>query len=70
MGVGDTPSMKRLREQVRGIDTVLAVGGALGLVGLGSPRLAETRQELVEINAQMGQMVTYPDRLDEYFAEK
>lgn len=41
MGAGDTPSMRRMREQVRGLDLILGINGALRLIGLGSEKLAE-----------------------------
>ena len=69
MGAGDTPSMKRLREQMRGSDLILGINRALRLVGLGSEKLAETRQQLTELKAQMEQMADYPDRFNKYFAE-
>lgn len=68
MGVGDTPSMKRLREQARGLDIILGINGALRLVGLGSGELAETQQRLTELKSQMEQMADYPDRFNQYFA--
>lgn len=61
--------MKRMREQMRGFELVLGINGALRLVGLGSERLAETRQQLKELKAQMEQMADYPDRFDRYFSE-
>jgi hypothetical protein len=69
MGAGDTPSMKRMREQIQGFDLILGINGALRLVGLGSEKLAETRQQLKELKAQMEQMADYPDRFNRYFAE-
>ena len=68
MGAGDTPSMKRLREQVRGFELLLRINGALRLVGLGSEKLAESRQEIKELKAQLAQMGDYPDRFNRYFA--
>lgn len=69
MGAGDTPSVKRMREQMRGLKLILGINRALRLVGLGSRRLEETRQQLKELKAQMDEMAGYPDRFNRYFAE-
>lgn len=69
MGAGDTPSMRRMREQVRGLDLILGINGALRLIGLGSEKLAETRQQVKDLEAQMEQLGDYPDRFNQYFAE-
>jgi len=69
MGVNDTPSMKRMREQMRGFELILAINGALRLVGLGSAKLGETRQQLKQLRRQMEEMADYPDRFNRYFSE-
>jgi len=61
--------MKRMREQMRGMRVILGVNGALRLVGLGSAKLEETRQQLKELQAQLDQMADYPDRFNAHFAE-
>lgn len=69
MGVSDTPSMKRIREQMRGMQFILGINGALRLVGLGSAKLEEARQQLRKLQTQLDQMEDYPDRFNTHFAE-
>lgn len=69
MGSRDTPSIRRVREQMQGLDLILGINGALRLIGLGSAKLDETRKQVCELKSQMDQLADYPDRFNRYFAE-
>jgi hypothetical protein len=61
--------MKRVREQMRNMQIMLGINGALRIVGLGSAKLEEAHQQLKDLQAQLDQMADYPDRFNKHFAE-
>jgi hypothetical protein len=69
MGVGDTPSVKRMRGEMESARIILGVNRILRLVGLGSAELDKTREQLKDLRTQLDQMADYPDRFNRYFSK-
>lgn len=68
MGVEDTPSIKRLREQVNGMRLLLRAAPLLPIPGMRRDQMAEQRRQLDDLQRQLEEMTSYFNRFNDYLA--
>lgn len=70
MGVEDTPSIQRLREQMLGMQRLTDVARLVPIPGIDSEQVVSTRRRLDELQNQIDQMTSYFNRFNDHLAQE